>query len=189
MTAEQYNSWTAPLRDNPRAARVFLVTNRVLTWLGYVSYPLLVVLVAACAVGLLPASAAEGVSFGLVTGGSGWAVDKWGLLTRVVLVPAGSFCLMSAMRKVLNKPRPYEVLAIDPLIHKSTRGKSFPSRHVFSSVVIAMAWLTWCVPVGVALLVASALMAVVRVLGGVHWPRDVVAGAALGVLAGLLVLI
>lgn len=187
MTAEEYNSWTAPLRDHPRAARVFLAANRVLTWLGYVSYPLLVVLVAASSAGLLPASLSRGVSLGLAS--DGWAAGNWDLFARVVLVPSVSFCLVSAARKVLNKPRPYEVLAIDPLIHKGTRGKSFPSRHVFSSVVIAMAWLSWCVPVGVALLVASVLMAVVRVLGGVHWPRDVVAGAALGMLAGLLVLI
>ena len=160
MTSEQYARWTAPLRARPALLRLLLLANRLLTYLGYLLYPLLVVLVAA-------------------SGNMAW-------LARTIAVPAASFAAVTLARARLNRPRPYEVLDIDPLIHKDTRGRSFPSRHVFSIFMIAMSWLAWCAPVGVALLVLSTAMAVVRVLGGVHWPRDVVAGALVGVACGIL---
>ncbi len=65
-------------------------------------------------------------------------------------------------------------------------GESFPSRHVFSVFVIAMAFYYTCVPVGVVLTVFGVLMAAVRVAGGVHFPRDVAAGAAVGIVSGVL---
>jgi membrane-associated phospholipid phosphatase len=40
--------------------------------------------------------------------------------------------------------------------------------------------------VAVGLLVAAAALGTCRVLGGVHFPRDIVAGAALGVATGAL---
>lgn len=144
--------------------------NRALTLLGYVAYPLLLALVGMQAVVARDAAVA-------------------GLFWRALLVPVLSFSAVSAARARMNAPRPYEQLDIRPLIVKNTRGRSFPSRHVFSAFVIAMGWLVWCRPVGIVLLVLSGVLAVVRVLGGVHWPRDVVAGAALGVAAGLLILL
>lgn len=105
---------------------------------------------------------------------------------RYLVVCAISFVALSALRAGLNWPRPYELFDIEPLIPKGTRGKSFPSRHVFSAAVIACAllWLnTW---LGVASLAATAFLAMLRVVGGVHFPRDVIVGAALGISCGIL---
>ena len=60
-----------------------------------------------------------------------------------------------------------------------------PSRHLFSMAMIAMCWLYWCAPVGVVLLLLCAVMGYIRVVGGVHFPRDVIAGALGGVILGL----
>lgn len=60
-----------------------------------------------------------------------------------------------------------------------------PSRHVFSEAVISMAWLYVFPPLGMVLLAVSLLGAAIRVIGGVHYPTDVAAGYAVGVLAGL----
>lgn len=65
-------------------------------------------------------------------------------------------------------------------------GKSFPSRHTFSAFAIAASWFVASVPVAVVLLVAAGVLAVCRVLGGVHFPRDVVAGALIGSATGAL---
>lgn len=162
MTAERYESLTRPLRERPRLLRLVVGLNRWLTYAGYALYPLLLVLV---------------------------ALADAGRLWRFVLVPGVSFVLLSLVRARIDAPRPYEVLDIDPLIRKDTKGRSFPSRHVFSIFVIAMAWLAFEPPVGVVLLVLGALMALVRVVGGVHWLRDVVAGAICGVAAGALLLL
>ena len=60
-----------------------------------------------------------------------------------------------------------------------------PSRHVFSTAVIAMAWIPVSLPAGILLLLVAVLESVIRVLGGVHYPSDVAAGYLIGVLAGL----
>ena len=61
-----------------------------------------------------------------------------------------------------------------------------PSRHVFSATIISMACLHANLPVGLVLLVLSALLGFVRVLGGVHYPKDVLVGYACGLLLGIL---
>ena len=90
-------------------------------------------------------------------------------------VPASGFVMLSLLRKKLNAPRPYEVWEIVPLLDRDSPGQSMPSRHVFSATIISMACLHASLSVGVILLVLSAFLGLVRVLGGVHYPKDVVA--------------
>ena len=61
-----------------------------------------------------------------------------------------------------------------------------PSRHVFSSTIIAMSALSLSPWFGFILLFLTALLALVRVLGGVHYPKDVLVGYACGLLVGSL---
>ena len=110
----------------------------------------------------------------------------WLLLYESILVPGVSFVAVSVFRSICPARRPYEELAIQPLLVKETKGKSFPSRHVFSIAMIAMTFLRVSLPLAVLFFVLTALLAALRVLGGVHYVRDVAAGAAMGVLCGLL---
>lgn len=100
---------------------------------------------------------------------------------------AACFVAMGLIRRWLNAPRPYEVFDIKPLVPKKDlkSGRSFPSRHAFCAFLIATMFAIVFRSFGgmVPLLLAAAL-GVVRVLEGVHFPRDVVAGAVLGVVAG-----
>lgn len=159
MDARQYRTISQPFRDNKRVLQVLLGLNKGLKYLCYVLYPVLLVLV---------------------------AVQEPQLLAREILVPAVLFIGVSAFRYLYNEPRPYEALDIDPLIHKSTRGKSMPSRHIFSVFMIAMCWLAYVPWVGIALLLAGALMGVLRVVGGVHYPRDVIVGAGVAIIGGFV---
>lgn len=93
-----------------------------------------------------------------------------------VFVPASGFVILSLLRKKINAPRPYEEWGIKPLLDRDSPGQSMPSRHVFSATIISMACLHASLSVGVILLVLSALLGLVRVLGGVHYPKDVVVG-------------
>ena len=105
---------------------------------------------------------------------------------KTLLVPAVTFALVTVVRRVVNAPRPYEQHAIDPIIHKDTHGKSLPSRHLASAVIIACA-LAWLNPVAGALaFVASAVVAFTRAVGGVHYPRDLVAAIVLSLLCGAI---
>ena len=101
-------------------------------------------------------------------------------------VPASGFVILSLLRKKLNAPRPYEVWEIVPLLDRDSPGQSMPSRHVFSATIISMACLHASLSVGVILLVFSALLGLVRVLGGVHFPKDVVVGYICALVWGVL---
>lgn len=108
--------------------------------------------------------------------------DAW----KAVAVPAAGFVLLSAFRYLVNAPRPYEVFDVPPLVRKDTKGKSFPSRHVFSAFIIAFTAWQYYPSLGVLLGISACLLAVTRVLAGVHFVRDVAAGAAIGLGLGAL---
>ena len=103
-----------------------------------------------------------------------------------LFIPASGFVILSLFRKKINRPRPYETWDIDPLLDKDSSGQSMPSRHVFSATIISMACLHASLPVGLACLLFSALLGLVRVLGGVHYPKDVLVGYACGLVWGFL---
>ncbi|WP_173253769.1 phosphatase PAP2 family protein [Streptococcus sp. 5346] len=103
-----------------------------------------------------------------------------------LFIPASGFVILSLLRKKINAPRPYEVWEIVPLLDRDSPGQSMPSRHVFSATIISMACLHASLSLGVILLVFSALLGLVRVLGGVHYPKDVVVGYICGLAWGVL---
>lgn len=103
-----------------------------------------------------------------------------------VFVSASGFVILSLLRKKINAPRPYEVWKIVPLLDRDSPGQSMPSRHVFSATIISMACMHASLSVGVILLVLSALLGLVRVLGGVHFSKDVVVGYICGLVWGVI---
>lgn len=103
-----------------------------------------------------------------------------------VFIPASGFVALSLFRKKINHPRPYETWDICPLLDKDSSGRSMPSRHVFSATIISMACLHASLPIGLVCLIFSALLGLVRVLGGVHYPKDVLVGYACGLVWGFL---
>lgn len=154
---QRYEQWAAPLRSRPGVVRALRVLNRGIVGVFYAAYAVLL----------------------------GWAcaTDPWKLAPLSGVVALG-FVAVSAYRSRLNAPRPYERCAISPLIVRDGAGESFPSRHAFSAFAIAASWFAAAAPVALALLAVAALLAVCRVLGGVHFPRDVIAGALVGVAVG-----
>ena len=103
-----------------------------------------------------------------------------------LFIPASGFVILSFLRKKINAPRPYEVWEIVPLLDRDSPGQSMPSRHVFSATIISMACLHASLSVGVILLLLSAILGLVRVLGGVHYPKDVLVGYACGLVWGVI---
>ena len=103
-----------------------------------------------------------------------------------LFIPASGFVILSFLRKKINAPRPHEEWDIKPLLDRDSPGQSMPSRHVFSATIISMACLRASLSVGVILLVLSALLGIVRVLGGVHYPKDVVVGYICALVWGVL---
>ena len=103
-----------------------------------------------------------------------------------VFISATGFVILSLLRKKINAPRPYEEWDIKPLLDRDSPGQSMPSRHVFSATIISMACLHASLIMGMICLTLSAFLGLVRVLGGVHFPKDVVVGYICGLVWGVL---
>lgn len=105
---------------------------------------------------------------------------------RVVATPFVTFALCTIVRKGINEKRPYEVMNINPLIIKSKKGQSFPSRHVVSAAVIAMAALYVNITLGIVMLMISIMISIIRPIAGVHYVRDVLGGLVWGIAGGII---
>lgn len=90
-----------------------------------------------------------------------------------VIRPASVFIVVTFFRKVMNRPRPYDTLQIEPLF-KHKKGESFPSRHTASAFIIALVCFTITPMFGSFLLVIASLVAITRVIAGVHYISDVI---------------
>ena len=106
--------------------------------------------------------------------------QAWGL----VIVPGLGFFLLTWARARIDAPRPYELAAVNPLLDSSTHGKSFPSRHVGSGALIGSSLVFMHPLLGIGVLLITLVLAFVRVIGRVHFVRDVVAGYVAGVAFG-----
>ncbi len=108
------------------------------------------------------------------------------MFTKCIVVPATAFVVVSIFRKLIDSPRPYTKYDITPLINKDKSGESFPSRHTLSAFLITMTGFYVYFPIGIVLAVISSVIVVTRVISGVHFTKDVIAGALIGILSGLI---
>lgn len=103
-------------------------------------------------------------------------------------VAAGAIAVSALIGHFWYVPRPFVVLgARDNLLIQHKADASFPSDHAAFAFALAFTMLrrkTW---IGWANLVAAIAVAIGRVWVGVHWPTDVVGGAALGLAVSLVV--
>jgi membrane-associated phospholipid phosphatase len=89
-----------------------------------------------------------------------------------------------AVKLVVRRPRP--VLEGLPPLGGAPSSLSFPSAHATSSFAVATA-MTRVEPLGALAFLLALALALGRPYLGMHYPSDVLAGAIIGVLLGLLV--
>ena len=108
-------------------------------------------------------------------------------LILFLIIPALDLIFVSVFRKALNKPRPYDVYDYEPLTdYKKGKGQSFPSRHTASAFIIAMACLYLNLTYGLIMIIIALIVGASRILTGVHYPKDVIAGALVSILFGYI---
>lgn len=106
------------------------------------------------------------------------------IFARITLSPLTVFAIVTFFRKIFNRSRPYEKFATTSVFGKNKKGESMPSRHTACAFIIAMAFMYVSIPLGIAYLIISALIMISRVLAGVHFISDVIAGMAISLLYG-----
>ena len=105
---------------------------------------------------------------------------------KLAVMLAVPFVIVSAVRALVRAPRPYEVYDFYEKKPHRAVGKSFPSRHAFSAFAIAVCMLAFDVTFGFLLFGLSVVLCVCRYFLGIHFARDLIAGALIGVLSSVL---
>jgi membrane-associated phospholipid phosphatase len=121
---------------------------------------------------------AIGVLLAVVDGGHR---EAW--LICAALGPV-AIALNFAVKLIVRRPRP--VLEGLPPLGGAPSSLSFPSAHATSSFAVAAA-MTRVEPVAAVAFLLAAALSLGRPYLGMHYPSDVLAGIALGVVLGLLV--
>lgn len=104
--------------------------------------------------------------------------------TLSVLLARGFFT--EVIRYFFYRPRPFSVLDISPLINHDNVA-AFPSGH--AAFYFALALFVWYLNrrLGWWYLGLTSTMGIARIFAGVHWPLDIIGGAAVGFLSFLIV--
>jgi len=114
--------------------------------------------------------------------------DYWKQLALVMIIGIGITALIVLVIKfTVRRRRPQGEWG---KIYRSTDPHSFPSGHAARSTMLAVIMLglgpLW---LGLFLLLWAPLVGMARIILGVHYPSDILAGMALGIVMGVLVLI
>lgn len=161
MNRKTYIEMTSLFRNHPKMAKVIHILNKMITGILFLAYPVLILY---------------------------YFSIRNDAVIRMILVPLDGFIIVTVFRYLVNRQRPYEKFQIPSVIPKDTKGKSFPSRHVFSAFIISMTYLVyspWQL-IGIGMLVLSCILGIIRVVSGVHFISDVIAGAAFGIIVGMI---
>jgi undecaprenyl-diphosphatase len=106
------------------------------------------------------------------------------LFVLVVLADGAADGFAGLLKSATHERRPHFA---DPLV-SVPHSHSFPSGHAATSFACATVLAAFAPRAAPAFFVLASAIAYSRLYVGVHWPLDVVAGAALGVVTALLLL-
>ena len=110
-------------------------------------------------------------------------------LPKLVLVPMHVFLGVTLLRVIIDEQRPYERFDTPSVFGKTTKGKSFPSRHTASAFIIAMAFMYVDFWWGMLAMLIARLIELSRIMAGAPYIHDVLAGMAISIVAGWIFMI
>lgn len=114
-----------------------------------------------------------------------WKRTRLAGLSASVALAVGAVITNLALKNMVARVRPYEVVGGLARIIEQQHDFSFPSGHTCASFAAAFAlYKTLPKRWGVPCLVLAALISLSRLYVGVHYPSDVLGGALIGILAG-----
>lgn len=89
-----------------------------------------------------------------------------------------------ALKHLVHRPRPFEVLKVHQLIIDTEHGNSFPSGH--ATIYFSLAFAFWGTKYFWPLFILAVIGSIGRVVVGVHYPLDILVGAVIGLLTALI---
>ncbi|MBI2417622.1 MAG: phosphatase PAP2 family protein [Ignavibacteriales bacterium] len=108
------------------------------------------------------------------------------VLLALLLVALTDMLGFRVFKEIFARPRPFKTLTDVLLPNGPTGTFSFPSNHALNNFAIATFFSAIYPKARVWLFIAASLVAISRVYTGVHYPSDILAGAAAGAAFGYL---
>jgi membrane-associated phospholipid phosphatase len=139
----------------------------------------------------------------------GWSVEtlkRWNEYYKISALFIAFSVLVTVVvnlliQYVFDKVRPDVVLWLldnktESILHRFLPSSSFPSDHAAVSMSIAMATLLWgitkkdrrFVRISIPLFAFSLIMSFCRIMGGIHWPTDIIAGSIIWIVVPLILM-
>jgi len=118
-----------------------------------------------------------------------WKKNRLMVISAAASVVLSRLIITEIIKNLLHRARPYEVLeTAEKLIKENQDFQSFPSGHAAIFFAIAMAIYFFNKKLGIAFFVGAVLVGLARIFVGVHWPSDVLAGAIIGIISGIIII-
>lgn len=126
-------------------------------------------------------------SFWVISLGIVWLIKGWGFSIQMLYLVAASSMgtlLYKLLKRHTVRPRPYQVHQVIRLGERPLDHFSFPSGHTLHAVLMTTVLGSLVPPLLFILLPFTVLVALSRMVLGLHYPTDVLVGAALGAILG-----
>lgn len=97
--------------------------------------------------------------------------------------------IVELMKALFRRQRPYTKLLNVRIVGMKARGNSFPSGHTgqaFFTSTLLLQYFDGGFPISILFYLLAVLVGITRMYMGMHYPRDVLAGAILGIFWGLV---
>ena len=111
-----------------------------------------------------------------------YGADATQPVLHMIFVGVVGAAAYSMVKRGISRPRPYQALQSIAAGARALDAYSFPSGHTLHAVAFTLVACTYYPALGAFLFPFVLLTAVSRVVLGLHYPSDVLAGAALGAL-------
>ena len=105
-----------------------------------------------------------------------WKKNRLMVISAAISVFLSRIVIAEILKLVIHRARP-----------NLADFKSFPSGHAAIFFAIAMAVYFYNKKLGIWFFIAAIIIGVARIFVGVHWPSDVLAGAMIGIISGIIV--
>jgi len=106
-------------------------------------------------------------------------------LAAVAAAIVARFGVITLFRYFYHRPRPFLALSLEQLITNDSY--SFPSGHTIFLFSLATATYFFNKKLSYFIFISGFIVGVARIMGGVHYPSDILGGIILGIITGVIV--